>query len=136
MKKLLFAIAFCLIGSLSYGQTVISADFAGQVGTTRTLANTTADTINLQITKPRPDLLFKYDITKNSGTVGGTIVLQGRVTTADQWTQVNSYTLTDATATNSVALTANQYVYYRIITTPTGTQNSTHSKYVVARQYP
>ena len=136
MKKLLFVALFCLIGSLSYGQTVISADFAGQVGTTRTLANTTADTINLQITKARPDLLFKYDVTKNSGTVGGTIVLQGRVTTADAWTVVNSYTLTDATATNSVALTANQYVYYRIITAPTGTQNSTHSKYVVARQYP
>ena len=135
MKKILFAISFCLIGSVSYGQTVIAADFAGQVGTTRTLANATADTINLQITKARPDLLFKYDITKNSGTVGGTIVLQGRVTTADAWAVVNSYTLTDATATNSVALTANQYVYYRIITTPTGTQNSTHSKYVVARQY-
>ena len=124
-----------MIGSLSYGQTVISTDFAGQVGTTRTLVNATADTINLQITKARPTLTFKYDITKNSGTVGGTIVLQGRATTADSWTQVNSYTLTDATATNSVLLTNNAYVYYRIITTPTGTQNSTHSKYVVARQY-
>ena len=135
MKKILFAIAFCLIGSLSYAQTVISTDFAGQVGTTRTLANATADTINLQITKARPTLTFKYDITKNSGTVGGTIVLQGRATTADSWSVVNSYTLTDATATNSVLLTNNAYVYYRIITAPTGTQNSTHSKYVVARQY-
>jgi len=135
MKKLIISALLCFIGSLSYGQTVIAADFAGQVGTTRTLANATPDTINLQITKARADLLFKYDITKNSGTVAGTIVLQGRVTTADSWAVVNSYTLTDATATNSVALTANQYVYYRIITTPSGTQNSTHSKYVVARQY-
>ena len=138
MKKILFAIAFCLIGSLSYGQTVISTDFAGQVGTTRTLANATADTINLQITKARPTLTFKYDITKNSGTVGGTIVLQGKITgaaTAEAWTTLNSYTLTDATATNSVALTNNAYVYYRIITTPSGTQNSTHSKYVIARGY-
>ena len=134
MKKILL-IACLFVGVSASAQTVIANDFAGQVGTTRTLANTTADTINLQITKARPSLLFKYDITKNSGTVAGTIVLQGRVTTSDAWTVVNSYTLTDATATNSVALTANQYVYYRIITAPTGTQNSTHSKYVVARQY-
>ena len=135
MKKIILAAVFCLIGSLSYGQLVISGDFADQVGTTRTLANATADTINLQITKARPTLVFKYDITKNSGTVAGTIVVQGRVKTTDSWATVNSYTLTDATATQSVALTANNYVYYRIITAPTGTQNSTHSKYVVARQY-
>jgi len=135
MKKLLISALMCFIGSLSYGQTIISGHFAAQVGTTRTLANTTADTINLQITKSRPQIMFKYDITKNSGTVGGTIVLQGRATSADSWTQLNSYTLTDATATNSVILTANNYVYYRIITTPTGTQNSTHKKYVVTRTY-
>lgn len=135
MKKLIIAALLCFIGSLSYGQTVISSDFAGQIGTTRTLANTTADTINLQITKARPQLMFKYDITKNSGTVAGTVVLQGRVKTTDQWTQLNSYTLTDATATNSVILTANNYVYYRIITAPTGTQNSTHSKFLVTRTY-
>lgn len=136
MKKLIIGALLCFIGSLSYGQTVIATDFAGQVGTTRTLANATADTINLQITKARPQLMFKYDITKNSGTVAGTVVLQGRATTADSWAQLNSYTLTDATATNSVILTANNYVYYRIITTPSGTQNSTHSKYLVTRQYP
>lgn len=135
MKKILFAVAFCLLGSLSYGQTVITNDFAAQVGTTRTLANATPDTINLQIQRARPTLTFKYDITKNGGTVAGTIVLQGRATTADSWATVNSYTLTDATATNSVLLTNNAYVYYRIITTPSGTQNSTHSKYVIARGY-
>jgi len=135
MKKLIIAAALCLIGSLSHAQTLIAADFAGQIGATRTLANTTADTINLQITKARPQIMFKYDITKNSGTVGGTIVLQGRVKTTDSWATLNSYTLTDATATNSVILTANNYVYYRVITAPTGTQNSTHSKYLVSRTY-
>lgn len=135
MKKLLFGLLLAVSATAVKAQTVIATDFAGQIGTTRTLANTTADTINLQITKARPQIMFKYDITKNSGTVGGTIVLQGRATTADSWTQLNSYTLTDATATNSVILTANNYVYYRIITTPSGTQNSTHSKYLVTRQY-
>ena len=134
MKKILFAIAFCLIGSLSYGQTLISSDFAGQIGTTRTLANSTADTINLQITKARPQLMFKYDITKNSGTVGGTIVLQGRATTADSWAVVNSYTLTDATATNVVSLSYNPARYWRVIITKTGTSVSTHNTYLLYRK--
>ena len=135
MKKLLFAALLCFIGSLSYGQTVISVDYAGQVGTTRTLTNAQPDTINLQITKARPSLAFKYDITKTSGTLSGTIVLQARVTSADAWATLNSYTITDATATNSVLLTANQYVYYRIITTPGTSQVAVYKKYLVARTY-
>jgi len=133
MKKLIIAVILCLVGSLSYAQ-----DYAGQIGTTRTLANATADTISFSITKARPSITVKYDIIKNSGTVAGTIVLQGKITAAsssEAWTTLNSYTLTDATAVNSVALTSNQYVNYRIITTPSGTQNSTHKKYLLYRGY-
>lgn len=135
MKKIIAVLLLVAAATITKAQTIVSGDFAAQIGTTRTLANTTADTINLQITKARPQIMFKYDITKNSGTVGGTIVLQGRVKTTDSWATLNSYTLTDATATNSVILTANNYVYYRVITAPTGTQNSTHSKYLVSRTY-
>ena len=138
MKKLIIAALLCLAGSLSYGQTVISVDYAGQIGTTRTLANATPDTISFALTKSRTAITVKYDIIKNSGTVAGTIVLQAKVTgagTTEAWTTLNSYTLTDATAVNSVLLTANHYVNYRIITTPSGTQNSTHKKYLVARTY-
>lgn len=138
MKKLIFAALFCFIGSLSYGQTLIANDYANNIGTANKVLTTGADTINLQIPNSRTALNFKYNITKNSGTVAGTIVLQGRVTpasnTREQWTQVNSYTLTDATANNSVALTANQWVYYRIITTTSG-GNSTHNKQLLARGY-
>ncbi len=138
MKKLIFAVLFCVLGSLSYGQTVILNDYADNIGTANKVLTTGADTINIQIPKARTAINFKYNITKNSGTVGGTIVLQARVTpstnTREQWTQVNSYTITDATANNSVALTANQWVYYRIITTTSG-GNSTHNKQLVARGY-
>lgn len=133
MKKLIIAALFCLIGSLGYAQ-----DYAGQIGTTKTLANAAADTISFAITKSRTAITVKYDIIKNSGTVAGTIVLQGKITgaaTAEAWTTINSYTLTDATAVNSVALTANNYVNYRIITTTSGTQNSTHKKYLLYRGY-
>ena len=133
MKKLFTLIFLCAFGMVSYAQ-----DFAGQIGTTRTLANATPDTVSFTITKARPSITVKYDIIKNSGTVAGTIVLQGKITAAassEAWTTLNSYTLTDATAVNSVALTSNQYVNYRIITTPSGTQNSTHKKYLLYRGY-
>jgi len=133
MKKLLIAAVLLLSGLVTHAQ-----DFAGQIGTTRTLANTTADTISFSIAKSRTAITLKYDIIKNSGTVGGTIVLQGKLTAAgstEAWTTINSYTLTDATAVNSVLLTANHYVNYRVITTPTGTQNSTHKKYLLYRGY-
>lgn len=132
MKKLITILAICVSFAAS------AQDFAGQLGSTRTLANATADTLSFSITKSRTAITVKYDIIKNSGTVAGTIVLQGKITSAastEAWTTLNSYTLTDATAVNSVALTSNQYVNYRIITTPSGTQNSTHKKYLLYRGY-
>lgn len=133
MKKL-----FTLIFLLAFGMVSYAQDYAAQIGTTRTLANATPDTISFKITGARSAITLKYDIIKNSGTVAGTIVLQGKITSAagtEAWSTINSYTLTDATAVNDVKLTANHYVNYRVITTPTGTQNSTHKKYLLYRGY-
>jgi hypothetical protein len=135
MKRLILIAALFAVAVCAKAQTIISGDFAAQIGSTKTLTNAQADTVNLQITKARPSIAFKYDISKTSGTVAGTVVLQGRVTASDQWTQLNSYNLTDATATNTVVLTANNYVYYRVITTTTGTQVSVHKKYLTTRTY-
>lgn len=130
MKKLLFIAAIALFSTAAKAQ-----DFAGQIGTTKTLTNATTDTVFVTISKARPTVTFKYDITKTSGTVAGTILLQARLTTGDAWATVNSYTLTDATATNSVLLTNNAYLYYRVLTTTTGTQVSVHKKYLLYRGY-
>lgn len=135
MKKLIFVALLCIIGSITHAQ-----DFADNIGTAnKTMTNVQADTINVTITKSRTAITFKYDITKTGGTVAGTIVLQARITpvsnTREQWSTVNSYTITDATANNAVALTANNYVYYRIITTTSGTSVSVHNKQLLYRQF-
>lgn len=118
---------------------VNAQDFAGTIGATVTHTNAQADTISVTIAKARPSIAFKYNITKTSGTVAGTIVLQGRITpvsnTKEQWTTVNSYTLTDATANNVVALTSNNYIYYRVITTTSGTSVTVHDKQLLYRGY-
>lgn len=130
MKKL---ILIATVALFSYGAK--AQDFAGQIGTTVTHTNVQADTIPVTISKSRPTVTFKYDIAKTSGTIAGTIVLQGRLTTGDAWVQVNSYTLTDATASNVVSLTNNAYLYYRVITTTSGTSVSVHKKYLLYRGY-
>ena len=121
VKQLIILILFTLLGTVSYGQ-----DFADNIGTAnKIMTDTAADTVLVTITKSRTAITFKYDITKTSGTVGGTIVLQARITpasnTREQWSTLNTYTITNATANGGVSLTANNYVYYRIITSTTGT---------------
>lgn len=127
-----FSAALFLLGNVAHGQ-----DFAGQVGTTVTHATVGADTTAFTITKARPSAIIKYSIVKNSGTVAGTIVVQGKITalTAEPWTTINSYALTDATANTTVSLTPNQYVNYRVIYTTTGTSSTTRSYYLLYRGY-
>lgn len=133
MKKIALLLAL-FVGMASLAQ---AQDFQGQIGTAnKVMANAVADTISLTIPKSRSAITFHYQITKNSGTVGGTIVLQSKVTSlaGEVWHTLNSYTITDATAENWLNFTSNQGYNYRIITTTTGTQNSTHNKYLLYRQ--
>jgi hypothetical protein len=132
VKQLIILILFTLFRTVSYGQ-----DFADSVGTTVTHATAGADTTTFKIAKARPSAIIKYAITKNSGTVAGTIVVQGKITSkaVEPWTTINSYTLTDATANTTVSLTPNQYVNYRVIYTTTGTSSTTRSYYLLYRGY-
>lgn len=134
MKRLIVLVAVMLTSFAA----LKAQDYAGQIGTTVTHTNAQADTISFTIAKSRTAITFKYDIAKTSGTVAGTIVLQGKITAAsgtEQWTTINSYTLTDATATNSITQSANYYVNYRIITTTSGTSVTVHKKWLLYRQF-
>lgn len=135
MKKLALILLVCVAGMAAQAQnypTSLSALIKGPT----TIATASTDTTRVTISGVKSAINFKYDITKNSGTVAGTIVLKGRiahstsVSTSEQWATINSYTLTDATATNSVLLTGNNYTDYMILTTITGTSNTTHRKYL------
>jgi len=133
MKRLTLILAL-VVGMTAFAK---AQDYQGQIGTVnKVMANAAADTVNVTIPKSRSAITFHYQITKNSGTVAGTIVLQSKLTglAGEVWHTLNSYTLTDATAGNWLNFTSNQGYYYRVITTTTGTQNSTHNKYLLYRQ--
>lgn len=114
---------------------VQAQDFAGRLKGPTTMTNAATDTASVMIPKSRSAVTFKYDISKTSGTVAGTIVLQYKLSNVvgEQWFTYNSYTLTDATATNVVSLAFNPALYWRVITTTTGGV-SVHNKYLLYRQ--
>lgn len=135
MKKLLIIAVLCLAGMVTHAQNYPSA-FSGLLKGPTTISTASTDSTRVTISGVKAAINFKYDISKTSGTVAGTIVLKGRIahstlgTSVEQWATVNSYTLTDATATNSVLLTANNYTDYLILTTITGTSVTVHRKYL------
>jgi len=147
MKKLikyaLILILFTLLGTVSYGQSPAPGpgyDYAGRISGPITFVHgaVRSDTTLVTIPGGRSAITFKYDITKTSGTITGTIVLQTHLTpvTGEQWATLNTYTFTNtATTTNLVQLTSNPGLYYRIITTATDTSgNSVHNKYLLYRK--
>lgn len=115
---------------------VKAQDFAGRIKGPTTLTNAATDTAFVTISGSRSAVTFKYDITKTSGTVAGTIVLQGQLSSVagEQWTTIDTYTLTDATFSKWVTFAYNPGLKYRIITTTSGTQVSVHNKYLLYRQ--
>jgi len=135
MKKLIIAFVMCAIGMVAHAQNY-PAGFSGLLKGPTTISTASTDSTKVTVSGVRATLNFKYDISKTSGTVAGTIVLKGRIahstlgTSAEQWATINSYTLTDATATNSVILTGNNYTDYLILTTITGTSVTVHRKYL------
>lgn len=133
MKKLL--ILFALVIFTVVG--VKAQDFSGRIGTAdKVFVNATADTLNITISGARSAITFHNQVTKNSGTVAGTIVIQARVTglTSEVWHTLDSHTITDATQEDWVTFTNNQALMYRVIRTTTGTQNSTLNSFLLYRQ--
>lgn len=138
MKKFLIVVLLCAICSVTYAQNY-PASYAALLKGPTTLTNAATDSTRVTISGPKSAITFKYDISKTSGTVAGTIVLKARIvhstlgTSAEQWATVNSYTLTDATANNEVTFAANNYTDYLIVTTITGTSVTVHRKYLLYR---
>lgn len=134
MKSLILSIA--LILAVAVG--VNAQDYSGRIKGPTTLTNAQNDTVEVTIPLSRSAITFKYDVSRTSGTLAGTITLQGKVSTVagEQWITLNTDTLTNsATYTSAVPFVANNYLQYRVITAMTGTQVSVHNKFLLYRKY-
>lgn len=102
--------------------------------TTETVTNTGTAYLQANRMGRRGNTVIQATVTKTSGTLGGTMTLQGSVdgvnykamTVAEASTAIPTYTVTDtASQTQIWRLTGNPFPYYRVSWTGTGTMVGT-----------
>src|SRR5688572_28637972 len=130
MKKLLIALLVCFAALGAQAQAAQNLNGSHNVRDTVTNGGTTTWT---SARVPTGNNVTIYvDVTKISGTVGGTITFQGSfdLPSANKWKAINTVgtqtasatvTATDASNTYHVYLAGNPFPYYRVSWTGTGT---------------
>jgi len=130
MKKIIILILVVLVAS---------ASIYAQVADLKSIYNLTSDTVTNTATiylqspaispAPATSTTIWVSVTKISGTVGGTITLQGSldgtnykaINTVDTQTALATITATDASNTYHWRLAGSPFTYYRVSWTGTGT---------------
>lgn len=106
--------------------------------TSDTTANTGTSYVGLGVQKWYNTVTIQSVVTKISGTVAGTVTLQGSidgtnyVTVNSSYADVTSYSPTDvATSSKLFVVTGSPYRYYRLSYTGAGTMSASHRGYVL-----
>lgn len=134
MKKFITILAVVLFTAVSF--QLKAQDFSGILKASTTLTNAATDSVVIDISGSRSAVGFGYGITKTSGTVAGTILLQYKLTklASEGWKTWHTYTLKDATRDTAINLNYNPAVRWKVLTTTTGTQVSVHRKFLIYRK--
>lgn len=136
----------------SNAQVTVQQDFAGFIAGTKgavgatvtgsattgyldTLVNTDTTVYIVNIKGPKSNISFQVDVLKISGTVAGTIRLEGSVNGITYETAVvtTATTITDASVNYVVKLTSNAYQKYRLTVIGSGTNNFSNRVYLCYR---
>jgi hypothetical protein len=139
MKKLfslLIVFAFLSVGAFAQAKAM--------TGSGVTVTNTATVACSLQVAQSYTTVTVGAVIAKTSGTLAGTLTLQGSldgttwetVPTALVAGAASTYTVTDVASQNKAfVVTGSPYLYYRLSWTGTGTMVGTLSGAVLARNY-
>jgi hypothetical protein len=128
MKKLIFLFALVAFAFTANAQVVVMKATTGN--SSDTVTNTATETLSAQLNGSFDVVTVQLTVTKISGTVGGTAILQASLD-GTTWTTLNTaaipqnndtITLTNVT-TNSCfwVIEPSKYLYYRVSVTGTGT---------------
>lgn len=142
MKKFLFAlVAFALSATISLTAQTSSA--TTMTGSGDTITNAGTDAVTLQVKGEYKTISIQCKIVKISGTVAGTVTLQGSVDgtnyeTVDTLAMISdfvTYTATNvATQTKTFIIENNPYLYYRLSYTGSGTMAARLYGYLLPRK--
>lgn len=134
MKKILIAGAIVLSGMFASAQTAMT-------GNGDTITNTGTKTNTLKLSGSFNQVLIQSTVTKISGTVAGTLTLQGSVdgtnyVTADSSAlHKRSFTATNVASQSVVfVIEKSPYLYYRVSYTGSGTMSATMSSHILGRK--
>ena len=128
MKKLIFLFALVAFAFTANAQVVVMKATTGN--SSDTVTNTATETLSAQLNGSFDVVTVQLTVTKISGTVGGTAILQASLD-GTTWTTLNTaaipqnndtITLTNV-STNSCfwVIEPSKYLYYRVSVTGTGT---------------
>lgn len=144
MKKL-FALLFSFtllfaVGYKAEAQQTLRY-FMGSHNQLDTVTNTGTTTWTIHNPGPKENSTIWVDVVKKSGTVGGTITLQGSfdgtawkaMNTPNTQTALATVTATDASNTYHWILVGNPFNYYRVSWTGTGTMVATGEVRLLSR---
>lgn len=101
-----------------------------------TVTNTGSETWTLKVPGFQKTVAVQFTATKISGTVGGSVLLQGSLNGSNWDTVVSTsaYTATDvASQTEIFAVENSKYLYYRVQWTGTGTMSASARCWLLAR---
>lgn len=124
MKKL-FVLLLLSVSFSSFGQAVNPA--VTIKNSIDTLINAGTVTSPILVVTPASTLTFQVVVTKISGTVGGSVALQGSLDGVNYFaiSGASNLTLTDvASQKNLWILTGANYSYYRLLSTGSGTMRA------------
>jgi hypothetical protein len=134
MKNILYLIAFITLASLQVNaQSAIKVFKSTSNLATDTVVNTATEYLTSPVNTGNGPTTIQVVVTKISGTVGGTISLQGSVdgtsykalNTEETQTALATITATDASNVYHWRLKDNPFLYYRVNWVGTGTMSAT-----------
>lgn len=141
MKTILKVVAlgaFLVFGMTQKANSQVQArtNYAAYLSATNdTLTNADTTTYTVSVTGKKSTISFQTNITKISGTVGGTIKIYGSVDgTNYATTALTTINLTDASANHATVYTSNGYQKYRYQIITSGTQACWQKTYVLYRE--
>lgn len=134
MKKLIMVLFAVMLGIAAHAQVQDLYQALGTRVTRDTVDNTATVYLTTPLVSPAPAITTTIwvAVTKISGTVGGTITLQGSLDgtnykaayALNTVTALAAFTATDATNTYHWIVTGSPYRYYRVSWTGTGTMSA------------
>jgi hypothetical protein len=110
MKKIIF---FLLLSISFYDKSFAQQDYSGYFATTTTLTNVDTSKYEINVVGPKKEVSLQVNVTKVSGTIGGSIVVWGSVDGVN-WitTALSTTTITNGDSNYSFLRTSNGFIGY------------------------